>query len=122
MNLPLIGVPVLFERDAGTLVLYALAFPQGCDLQSVAMVLLNIPVEAELSATDPADCECELEVKRVPGGYATKRGCHGAFGTWNQTSLQEAAGWLLPGILLAAKRRPLGVNASLAVPKAKNGA
>jgi hypothetical protein len=122
MNHLSIGIPTRFERDAGTLTLYSLTFPGETDVQSVATVLASIPIESEVSVLDPANGDCELEVKRAENGYATKRGCHGAFGTWHKASLQEAATWLLPGIVLAIKRKPSYANASLAVPKAKDGA
>jgi hypothetical protein len=44
-------------------------------------------------------------VRRTPEGYETRRGRHGASGTWGSASIDEAVRWLLPGARQA--RTPL---------------
>jgi hypothetical protein len=121
MNFAALGITVTSTRDAGTLVQYSFSLPKGREEASLSALLSNMVVASELALPDPQDAECEREVRRTLLGYETKRGCHGAYGTWRAATPEEAKAWLLPGALAAAGVVRPGYGASLAIYKGANG-
>jgi hypothetical protein len=104
-----------FERDAGAFLIYTFVLNGKDPDQSLRKLLETIAVGAELLFDDPQAGDCYLEVRKTEDGFETKRGCHGAHGTWRKASIDDAFNWLLPGAL-AADQGPLA-KATLYCPK-----
>ena len=104
MDMSSLPVEVTSSRDAGSG--QQIAFRISGDASgALSNLLAAIPVGAEISASDPSNLDCALELRRTSGGYEIKRGCHGAAGTWRPSTAADAISWLLPGTQSIAGRQ-----------------
>ncbi len=103
MDLTAFGVQVTAERDAGLLTIYSLRLPSDQEEPALFALLKAMPDGSELSVIDPETGDGSLDVRRNKGAWETKRGRHGAYGTWKPASLDDAVVWLLPGALAASR-------------------
>ena len=104
MDLSSLPIEVTTSRDAGTG--QQIAFQIVGDASTaLARLLAAMPAGTEISASDPTNLDCALEVRRTQAGYEAKRGCHGAAGTWRPATAVAALDWLLPGTGLIAGRQ-----------------
>lgn len=116
MNLTAFGIQVTAKRNAGLHTSYSFGLPSD-QLESTLLALLKgMPDGSELGVIDPETTECLLEARRTGGAWETKRGCHGAHGTWKPASLHDAVAWLLPGALAAKRFAKAGYGTTLTIP------
>lgn len=91
------GVSYVSERDAGSHWEYRFVFLEDDPATALRGLLAALSPGHEVHFPEPGPNDCYLEVRRTARGMETKRGCHGAFGTWHEASMEEAFQWLLPG-------------------------
>jgi hypothetical protein len=107
------GTIITFERDADSFVMYRIGFLIGQEENAVSALLNSLSMSQEIGIIDPIDGDCSLEVRRTVDGFKVKRGCHGCYGTWHNTTYEEAFNWLLPGACYAAKNLRQGYGGVL---------
>lgn len=100
------GLRYVSERDAGTHWQYDFDFLEPDPSTALRALLCALVPGHAVLFPDPAPGDCYLEVRRTQHGFETKRGCHGAYGTWREASLDEAHQWLLPGARQAGSPVP----------------
>jgi hypothetical protein len=91
------GVRYLSEKDAGSRWEYTFVFLDADPNSALRQLLEALVPGHQMLLPDPMPGDCYLEARRTQHGFETKRGCHGAYGTWHEASIEEAHRWLLPG-------------------------
>jgi len=122
MKLEDLAISTVSKRNAGSFMLYELAFPSGSDAKLIEKVVSSMLVGSELSAVDPTNSDCSFEVKKQEDAISIKRGCHGAAGTWRNVSLHQAVEWLLPAIEHSIQKPGAIGHPQLAIPQGANDA
>jgi hypothetical protein len=95
MKLLVPGVRYVSERDAGTHLDYRFVFLEGHAHAALHQLLIALLPGHALSFTEAGPDDCYLEARRTAHGFETKRGCHGAYGTWRASTIEETYRWLL---------------------------
>lgn len=97
MNLDSLPIEVLSVRDLGLSSQVEFRLSGENQFDALKLVLDALPVNGEVCVPDPEVGDCYREVRRTPGGYELKRGCHGAAGTWRSAQMGEPFEWLKYG-------------------------
>jgi len=113
------GVSYVSERDAGSHWQYRFVLLDDDPAMALRRLLAELSPGHEVQFPEPGPDDCYLEVRKTPRGFETKRGCHGAYGTWSAASVEEAFQWLLPGAREAKDHS--GIYGGLDFPKSGSG-
>lgn len=95
---PIAGLPGVSSagcRDAGAFLQSGFALVPGQERIALEAILVRMREGDEVALADPDAGECWRELRRAAGGWQSKRGCHGAHGTWRDCDADEALAWLL---------------------------
>jgi len=99
-SLSLAGVKIISTRDAGILLQFLFEFVANCESQQILEVFSMMRPRDLLNIEDPENGDCIREVRRTEIGYELKHGCHGAYGTWRESTATEAVEWILAAAML----------------------
>jgi len=113
------GVRYVSERDAGSHWQYKFVFLEDDPATALRELLAALSPGHEVLFPEPGPDDCYLEVRKTTRGFETKRGCHGAYGTWREASMDGALQWLLPGARQAGRHS--SIHGGLDFPKPSGG-